>query len=265
MEIIAKISKGSKMDQIYLPKQRAILNIGEYAVITPLHREKEKKDEKLYFYGIKDIEPIKLEIISRIISIIESNIDYENIIVTGSFLNKGFNFNDIDLLILTEEDESQGKTIQKRIEEKLKINTHLILLSDSSFKKALEIDPVWRMITSKSISKRRIPPLPRIKLDYKYLDAQLIKSKTLIDNFDNLYGKDKYKLIRNAVAIYLFIHNKPISDAWIEKEILKELGTTAEDLKNNLIGKNISGKYRTFHLRLEREVIENATKQEKAH
>ena len=44
MEIISRVSKGSKMDQIYIPKNRAGLTIGEYVVITPLSREIKKQE-----------------------------------------------------------------------------------------------------------------------------------------------------------------------------------------------------------------------------
>ena len=40
MEIIAKISKGSNMDQIYIPKIRYGLNVGEYVIVRPLKEEK---------------------------------------------------------------------------------------------------------------------------------------------------------------------------------------------------------------------------------
>src|SRR3989344_5285749 len=58
MEIISKISKGSKMDQIYIPKNREGLEVGSIVVIKPLIERKPKI--KIYSYNTKSIEPIKI-------------------------------------------------------------------------------------------------------------------------------------------------------------------------------------------------------------
>ena len=58
MELIAKISKGSKMDQVYIPKNRIGFSAGSYVIIRPL--EGKKTVEKPYLYNIKSIEPVKL-------------------------------------------------------------------------------------------------------------------------------------------------------------------------------------------------------------
>lgn len=258
MEIIAKISKGSNMDQIYLPKNRIGFNIGNYVIIKPL--EKKIPVENLYFYGAKSISSIKLKIIKELISIIDKSIEnYENIIITGSFLDKGFNFKDIDIIIVSE--EKSEKRIKSNIKEKLNIETHLIFFNKNSFREALKIDPIWRLMLNKCVSKKRLAPLPARKINYKYLDAQLIKSKTLIENFDYLTGKEKYKLARNLTAIYLFINNKKLSEDNLEKEMRKKLDIEIEDLKNNLINKNFLRKYKPFYLKLEKETIKNAAKQ----
>ncbi|MBI2003877.1 hypothetical protein HYS72_00230 [Candidatus Pacearchaeota archaeon] len=287
MELIAKISKGSKMDQVYLPKNRASFDIGEYVIIKPLEEKSSPYEKKLYFYGVEDVNPIKIEIINKIISVINKNLEnYENIIITGSFLDEGFNFNDIDVIIITQEKpkkaqkskqeqkivnfltnlpkRGQIKEIEKIIKEKLKIETHIIFFNKNSFSEALKIDPIWRLMLNNCISKKRLPPITIKEIKYKYLDAQLIKSKILIENFDYLTGKEKYKLIRNLMAIYLFIKNKILSENNIEKEIRKNLYMEIEDIKKNLIKEDFVKKYKNFYYQLEKEIIKNASKQEQA-
>lgn len=256
MELIAKISKGTKMDQIYIPKNRPSLSIGEYVKITPVQPQKE---ESYFIYHLKNIPPLKIELVKRIFKIINSIIAPSNIIITGSFLEKGFNFKDIDIILITE----TASKIEKKLEEKIKIPVHLITFNKKSFLEALKIDPLWRLMLTECISKKRLTPLPSKKINHKYLDAHLIKSKLLIDNFDYLSGKEKYKLTRNLIAIYLFIKNKKISKTNIEKEIRKKLDIEIEDLKNNLIAKDFFRRYKNFYSKLEKELIENAAKQEK--
>ena len=53
---------GSKMDQIYLPKNRYGLMNGQYAVITPLETKfKEKEDFKPFFYNKNGTELAHIE------------------------------------------------------------------------------------------------------------------------------------------------------------------------------------------------------------
>ena len=101
MEMISKVSRGSRMDQVYLPKNRSGFSIGDYVIIRSF--EPLKEIEKLYFYNIDYIEPIKIQIIEHIFEIINKYSDkYDNILVNGSFLEKGFHFNDVDILLIKE-------------------------------------------------------------------------------------------------------------------------------------------------------------------
>ncbi len=264
MEIIAKISKGSKMDQIYLPKNRIGFDIGNYVIIKPINKIIENKTfqekKKFYFNGIKSINSLKLEIISRIIEIIDKSIeDYENIFIAGSFLEEGFNFKDIDVIILTE--EKLNKKIESEIKGSLNLEMHLIFMNKSQFIEALKIDPLWILMLNQCISIKRLAPSPLRKINYKYLDAQLIKSKTLIENFDYSTGDEKYKLIRNLMTIYLFIKNQQLSKGNVEKEMIKKFNIEIDEFKNNLINKEkFLKKYKNLYFKLEKEIIKNASK-----
>ncbi|MBU2639797.1 MAG: hypothetical protein KKG75_03800 [Nanoarchaeota archaeon] len=260
MEIISKISKGTKMDQIYIPKNRQGLEPGTYVKIIPIE---EKTIERSYFYNIKELEPIKLEIVNKIFSIIKNLTKYNNIIIAGSLLDKGFNFKDIDVLLINEEKINE-KNVEKILESRLKIPIHLIHMTQKELKKALMIDPIWRIMLNKSISYKRIPPLPKTNLNYKYLDAQMIKSNLLIENSECLTGNEKYKLTRNLIAIYLFVKQKHLSKENIEREIEEKFNIESEELKNNIIDEKFIKKYKKFYKKFEKEIIKNAAKQEKA-
>lgn len=235
MEIIGKISKGSKMDQIYIPKNRTGFGIGNYVIIKPL--EEKKLVERLYFYGVKSIEPIKLEIVKEIMRIIDKDIEnYENIIVTGSFLDEGFQFNDIDIIIVTE-----GKISTDKIENEIKktgIKAHILILSNKVLARGLESDPLYQMMLSRCITKKRFIYKTKHKINYKLLDLHLLKSKTLIGNSDILSGSEKYDLIRNMMAVYLYLQGRRLSKELVDNEIKKsfDLGDINE-LKQNIIEK----------------------------
>ena len=141
------------MDQIYIPKNREGLEVGSIVVIKPLIERKSKI--KIYSYNTKSIEPIKMKIINEIMSYITESIECENIIITGSFLNKGFKFNDIDILIITDKKLNVSK-IKENLEKKLEIKIDLLVLDNNSLHQGLNTDPLYNNMLSKCISKNRI-------------------------------------------------------------------------------------------------------------
>jgi len=272
MELIGKISKGSKMDQVYIPKNRTGMNTGEYVIITPLGKrieEGKKSVFKPYFYNLKKIEPIKLQIIEEIFSIIEKDTEkgVENIIITGSFLDPGFKFNDIDLLIINEE-KVNIEILKEKIEKTIGIKAHLIFLDNKTLGLGLSTDPLYSLMLSKCLSKKRIILKIKRKINYKLLDLHLLKSKNLIDNFDILNGDEKYYLALNMISIFLFIQNKKLSKELVNHEIEKLLNISIKELKENLIDKqDFIKKYKeiyskTFNLIMEgiKNAKDNATK-----
>jgi len=224
------------MDQVYIPKNRIGFSAGSYVIIRPL--EGKKTVEKPYLYNIKSIEPVKLEIAEEIISIIDKITENENIIITGSFLEKGFNFNDIDVMIISE-GKADEEYARKSIEDSIKIKTHIILLDDKALIKGLETDPIYQMMLSRCIAKKRFIYKTKNKINYKLLDLHLLKSKSLIDNFGLLNGEEKYYLTRNMVAISLFLQNKKIDKEKVDKEIIRIFDLRdINDIKQNILDKN---------------------------
>lgn len=257
-EIIGKISKGSKMDQIYIPKNRVGFSAGEYVLILPIKGrleeagKKEKKKLRLNFYGIKKIEPLKMRIIESIIETINKKANIENIIITGSFLEKGFRFNDIDLLLINE-DKINTQIIKEEIENTTGIKTHIIMLSNKTLAYGLSTDPLYSLMLSKCVSLKKVIFNIKRSINYKILDLNLLKSETLIDNFSILNGEEKYYLTLNMVSILLFIQGKKLSKEIVNSEIESQFSIKISDLNGNLIEKGFIKKYeeifnKTFNL-----------------
>ena len=225
------------MDQIYIPKNRAGFAIGNYVVIKQLEERQENPAEKLYFYGVKELEPVKLKIIHQVLELINKSIsNYENIFITGSFLEKGFNFNDIDFLIIIK-NKINHELIRRDIEKETGINAHIITLSSKELSRGLETDPLYQMMLSRCIAKKRFILKIKNKIDYKILDLHLLKSKTLINNFDMLSGKEKYDLARNLIVIYLYLKRNKINTDFGNKKIKEALGLSIQEIKDNIIDK----------------------------
>ncbi|MEK6935136.1 MAG: hypothetical protein AABW46_04620 [Nanoarchaeota archaeon] len=258
MELIARISKGTKMDQVYIPKNRPGLTTGSYVIIKPIETKSQTK--KLNLYNVKQIEPIKMDIASKIIEAIDQFTN-QNIIISGSFLDKGFNFNDIDIIIINE-NKLDINQIQRIIEKELGIKTHIIQLDNKALINGLQTDPLYKMLLSKCIAKKRFIYKTKNKINYKILDLHLLKSKILIDNFDFLSGNEKYYLMRNLIAIALFLQNKEINKEKVDKEIIKTFDLESIDqIKQNLLEKNkFLKRYKTIYKQLFDKIMKNASK-----
>jgi len=234
MEIISKISKGTKMDQVYLPKNRHGFGIGSYVLITPLREPKET--ERPYFYNAS-IEPLKVHVIQRIFTVIDQySTSYENIIITGSFLEKGFSFNDIDILLISEHKE-EVEALTTAIEALFGTKVQLLCLSNKELLKGLSTDPIYEMMLSSCVAKKRFIYKIERKLNYKHLDLQLLKSKSIFDNFELLDGHEKWYLIRNLVCLSLFIGNKKINNEEVNKKLANALGVDKGTIKKNMLDK----------------------------
>lgn len=263
MEIIAKISKGSRMDQIYIPKKRTNFSTGSYVIVRPLEtipKTTTKKHPKPYFYNVNFIEPIKLIIIEKIIETIDKTTVYENIIITGSFLDKGFSFNDIDIMLINKDKKFKLniKSIEKSVEEAIGIKTHILLLDSKTLLKGLSTDPLYQMMLSKYVAKKRFICNIKRKINYKILDLHLLKSKILIENFDILNGNEKYYLTRNLIAIFLFLQNKKISKQEIDKKIEMLFGIKIEELKQNLLDKSkFLKEYKLLYRKIFNKIMQN--------
>ncbi|MBS3089105.1 hypothetical protein J4402_05040 [Candidatus Pacearchaeota archaeon] len=237
MEIVAKISKGSKMDQIYISKNRIGLEIGSYVLVRPVEQA-EKRNDKPYFYNINSIGNVKLEIAREIFDFIDKEFgECENVIITGSFVDEGFGFNDVDVLIVSSKKVNEER-LRKKLAEEIGIETHVIVIDNKSLIEGMATDPIYQMMLSKCIARKRFVYKTGRKINYKILDLHLLKSRVLIDSFDALDGNEKYDLVRNMIAIYLFLLDKKVSREIVDKEIQKIFGLeNAREIRLNMLVK----------------------------
>lgn len=233
------------MDQIYLPKNRAGLPTGEYVIIRPL-QESPQEELKPFFYNVEDLEPIKVEIIKKIFNKL-NELEPENLIVGGSFLDKGFRFNDIDILLINDRLQSNVKDRVEYLQMSLGIKIHLIQISNKELMKCLSSDPLYNMMLSKFISLKRVIFHVRREINYKILDLQLLKSKTLIDNYEILNGEEKYYLSLNMISILLFLNDKKLSKDIVNKEIEKIFKIKIKEIKDNMIDKDFLKKFKEVY------------------
>ncbi|MBI4140420.1 hypothetical protein HY485_01140 [Candidatus Woesearchaeota archaeon] len=264
MEIVSKISRGTLMDQIYLPKKRAGFIVGSYVRVEPLQTT--VVQEKLFFYNVEHLEPLKVSAIKEIFAIADKTINiYDNIIITGSFLDNGFTFNDIDILVVSQS-ERDTEAFKKSVKNSTGLIPHIIVLDNKTLVEGLSTDPLYQTMLSKCIAKKRFIYKIQHRINYKLLDLHLLKSEILPGNFNVLNGTEKYYLTRNMVAIYLFLKEKKTSKEQIDTEIKQLFNLkNIEEIKQNMLDKNnFIKKYKEIYNDCFNQIlkgIQNASKQ----
>ncbi|MAF99433.1 MAG: hypothetical protein CMH61_02370 [Nanoarchaeota archaeon] len=232
MVLIAKISKGSQMDQVYLPKSRPPgFAVGNRVEIKPTRKRK----KSFYTHHVQSFEPIKQLMVNEIFDYF-AHVD--NILITGSFLEKGFYFNDVDIVVINEISEEQ--LWKDYFKKALGINVHIICINRKSLLKGLRTDPLFQLMLNRYIAKKREFFRYHNEFHYKILDLHVHSSKSLIDSFDLLTGGEKYKLVRNLIAIRLFLVKKQLTKKSVNKEMEKLFGKNViSELQNNMVEKRI--------------------------
>ncbi|MBI2656755.1 hypothetical protein HYX03_03380 [Candidatus Woesearchaeota archaeon] len=231
--LTGKISKGTLMDQIYVPKERPLgFELGTPVVIKPLAEEEEIK---FVYYNIDRLESVKIIIMQKIFS--ELNFA-DNVIITGSFLEKGFQFNDIDAILIHNK-KIDIRKLEEHLSNLFGLTFHIIALNYNELLKGLETDPLYQAMLSRYAAKKRLIFRYKNKINYKLLDLHLLKSKPLLGNFDYLTGSQKYEMTRNLIAIYLFLNNKKINNETVSSNIKKLLKENSINIKLNIVNKEI--------------------------
>ena len=239
--MIARISRGTNMDQIYLPKNRHSFPVGCHVLVKPLDTSSRASTVmKPVLYGIKYVEPVKMSVVESVFECVEKHVGvYENILIAGSFVERGFHFHDVDILLLTEEKVDE-LALQRSVERVTGIKTHLIVLTVKTLVQGLSTDPLYQCMTSMCIARKRFLYKTKKRVLYKMLDLHLLKSDLMLEHFDALSGDEKYDLTRNMIAIHLFLREKRVNSDMVHAEIQKVFALREiSEIRENLLEKKI--------------------------
>jgi hypothetical protein len=252
--LTGKVSYGSAMDQIYIPKKRNCLPVGSLVLIEEINPQLKINP---YYHNLNYLEPIKDEIIKSIFHFMNSE---ENIIITGSFLEPGFQFEDIDIIVF-----GNALGLKEFVLSNFGIHAHIIQIRKNDFLKGINTDPLYQMVISKFISRERFIFEINNEYNFKLLDLALVKSELLITNFEITSGQEKYKLLRNTFAIKRFLEHKEISKDFLEKDIENYFSKGfLKDFQKNLISlKDFRKKFEKLYEGISSQIMDGIKEQEK--
>ena len=262
-KLIKRISKGARFNQIYLQKNEGLgFEPGKSVVISPLE-DIIVKEPATFEYNVK-LESLKREIVKLVFKIVDRYGYYDNIIITGSFLGEGFNFEDIDIIIINPVNMEKDK-LKDSIEQNIGISPHLILIDSESLNKGIKRDPLFRLMVDRYVSIKRAIFRKDSEINYKLLDIYLLKNKNLIEGYDLFSIKQRKKLLRDFISIKLFSKNKEVTIENVEKETNRLFGKDIiESLfyyGNNEEKHEFIAKLKKEFNKLENHILKNVPKQ----
>ena len=220
-----KVSKGSRFNQIYVPREmELIFEVGDLVEVKLL-----KKSVSLFLMGGVKLSEFKENLIKEVFSFLGRFKEIKQVFFFGSFLTKKIEYNDIDLLIVAE-NKRFDEIVYKEIIDKFNLKFHIISISEEKFLELSEICPLTRSMLSQSVSNKKFK-IPEKRIDKKHIEFLLMMPEDLIKIKTN--SRVFYDSVRRLMVIERFLEHKEESQGAVEKEMIKSLGKTFDKMKND--------------------------------
>jgi hypothetical protein len=223
-----KVSKGSKFNQIYIPKEmERIVEVGDLVQIKLLEKHKE-----LYYKNQKKLPDFKEYLIKNIFSDLQRFNEIKTIFVVGSFLYETI-YNDIDIIIIIDKEKKVSeKNIENLLIKTFNQKFHVLLFSEEKLRTLIEKDPLTRIMFNNYISNKKIDFDYKKKIDEKHIMFLLMMPEDLLEL--RLPSKIFYNNLRRLITIEEFLKNKNLERQDLLNKIKKEINIKLLDkIKNN--------------------------------
>lgn len=223
-----KVSKGSRFNQIYIPKEMEnTVEVGDLVQIRLL-----KKYTELYYKNQKKLSEFKEYLIKNIFSSLQKFGEVKTIFIVGSFLYETI-YNDVDIVIIVDRGgENFEKNIENLLAKKLNQKFHVLLFSEKKLRTLVEKDPLTRAMFNSYISNKKIELNYKKTIDEKHIKFLLMMPEDLLEL--KMPSKIFYDNLRRLITIKQFLKNKELDREIILNQIEKEINIKLlNKIKNN--------------------------------
>ncbi|MCX6748174.1 MAG: hypothetical protein NT076_01070 [Candidatus Pacearchaeota archaeon] len=223
-KFVHNVSKGSRFNQIYIPKEmKREFEVGDLVEVKLL-----KKKTRLFFYNVREISKFKESLIREIFALLPSKI--EQAFISGSFLIQS-DYNDIDLIVIF--NKSLEGEIYSALKKEFGLKFHLLIIPKERFSNLLKICPLTRSMLYHNVSNKKFI-LPERQVDVKHLQFLLMMPEDLLEIRTG--SRVFYDSLRRLIAIEYFLRNKDEDvikinaglEALIRKDILISIKNNEE-------------------------------------
>ena len=222
IKFVHSVSKGSKYNQIYIPEnKREYFNAGDVVEVRLLR----KKNELHYSKSLKSLGSFKERLIGEIFSFLSKYKKIKQMFVFGSFLTKKVDYNDIDILVLTDKEEGEefDKKLYDNLSEEFNLKFHVISAERKSLLKSLKIGPMTRSMLYYFVSDKKFDIPKEVEIDKNHILTLLMMPEDLLEiKFEN--GKVYYDSLRKLIVIEKFLEDRDMNINEMNKEIEGHIG-----------------------------------------
>ena len=216
-----KISKGSRFNQIYIPRcMEGVFEAGDMVEVRLIG-----KKEKVHYsdnLSRSRVGEFKESIIRSIFSNLENFKGIKQAFVVGSFLTQKTDYNDIDVLLITDSKHMEEKAYA-RLSKKIQLKFHTIAVPESKFDKLIRICPMTRSMMHYFASNKKFEIPGEDEIDKQHIEFLLMMPEDLL-KLKISGGRMYFDALRRLIAIRKFIEKKPLDQIEVDSELKSLLG-----------------------------------------
>ena len=238
VKFIKNVSKGSRFNQVYIPKgMENLIEVGDEVEVRLV-----KKGVSLYYSkNLKKLSEFKEILIKCIFSFFIEKFDIVMVFAVGSFLTEKVNYNDIDLvLIIDKKINNFEEIVYNKLIEKFNLKFHLLAIEEKKFLNLLKICPLTMSMFSKFICNKPFGIEKEKLIDKKHIKFLLMMPYDLLEI--RLSSRSFFDCIRRLITIERFLKGKALDTENINSEIKNSMAEVIyrkirdnEEIENNSI------------------------------
>ncbi len=220
------VSKGSRFNQIYVPKDmEGLIEAGDRVEVRLV-----KKHAQLHYSaGLERLSEFKEKLTVDVFSFLSGIDGFERVFMVGSFLTEKVSYNDIDVvLIVSGKSEGFEESVYNRLTDKFNLKFHVIAIEKERFEHLLKICPLTKSMFSGFVCNKPIKLPDERLVDRKHIMFLLMMPQDLLRV--RLGSRVFFDNLRRLVTIERFLRNEGMNSASINREVKKLV-------KGNLYGK----------------------------
>lgn len=212
------VSKGSRFNQIYIPKHMEnIIEVGDEVEVRLIRKQR----ELYYSEGLERATPFKEKLMKDAFSLVKTAKGVHFVCIVGSFLSEKIDYNDIDIVVIKDKTRDNlgnlEEEIYSRITEKLNLRFHILTIEERRFWHLLKICPLTRSMFSRFVCNKPLA-IPHDRLvDKKHIQFLLMMPYDLLEI--TLSSRAFFDGMRRVITIERFLKNQDLDSAEINKEL----------------------------------------------
>ena len=227
LKFIHKVSKGSRFNQIYIPKEmQGHFDVGDHVEVILL----EKKSSLYYSKDLDKLNEFKENLIKNIFLELKKYKDINQIFIIGSFLTQKQDYNDIDIILISE--KNLEKEVYKLLVDKFELKFHIISISEDNFKSLQKYCPLTRSMFFYFISNKDFKLPKETEINRNHIKFLLMMPEDILKI--KVSSRVFYDSIRRLLTIERFLEGRSLNPLETNKEIQTLIGQNiAKDIRNN--------------------------------